>query len=98
MARKITGIVNERLIFKDIFLIRIIANDGDKEMLVDKNKLIWRTRGNEEVLALEEISNQLTRLGYNKPFFVWSELGLSGEIYRFTHDEWKLHGETKGFS
>ncbi|MEO3947657.1 hypothetical protein [Gorillibacterium sp. CAU 1737] len=84
--------------------VRIIAHpsakDDLKEVLVDINKLEW----NEDdfpFLSLSEIGTQLEKMGYTHPFYVWSELGLSGRIYQYGNYDpptWEHHGTTKGYA
>lgn len=86
--------------------VMIIAHKELKEVLVSVSEIKWRTtKGEDEVgiqvLTLDEISNQLNELGYDRTYYVWVELGLSGKIYQYGNYDpptWQEHGTTKGYA
>lgn len=99
--------VDETVIYRYDNFIRIIAGKDGKEVIVDPDELKWpRYDGGQDVgvyesLTLKEISNQLIALGYHRVFYVWVELGLSGQIYQYGNydpHEWAEHGTTRGYA
>lgn len=81
--------------------VRIIAHKGAKEVFVDIDKLTWREEEEGQLLTLGEISTQLNQLGYERVYYVWIEMGLSGVIYQYGNYEppsWQEHGKTRGFA
>lgn len=75
---------------------------GSEDLFIDVEQLKWRDHEESEPeLTLREVSDQLIKLGYSGVFYVWTELGLSGEIYQFGNYDppmWVKHGETKGYA
>lgn len=84
--------------------VRIIVHkdeDSFEEVLVPLDKLKWNGEDEEQFLTLAEISDQLQRIGYGSPYYVWYELGLFGAIYLYGNyypKEWAKHGTTKGYA
>lgn len=82
--------------------VMIIAHDeGDKPVVVDVRELRWRPGdGVRAWLTLRDIQRQLMRRGYHTVYYVWTELGLSGEIYQYGNNgpHWELHGKTRGYA
>jgi hypothetical protein len=84
--------------------VRIIAHPPKeelKEVLVDIEILKWKNHEGYPYITLLEISKQLKKLGYQSPYYVWAEMGLSGEIYMYGNynpPEWVEHGKTRGYA
>jgi hypothetical protein len=97
-----TGFTSIRIIANIEFDLPAIDFRSRKEILVDTEELEWHDYDEDNgCLTLEEISTQLIEKGYQSPFYVWTELGLSGKIYMYGNYEppaWVEHGTTRGYA
>lgn len=98
---------NAEIVSQEYYTVKITARREkcpyeNEDVFVDIDSLKWRENENKEiVLTLQEISDQLLKMGYLPVFYVVCDSATWGHIYyygNYDDGQWTIYAETMGYA